>query len=65
LEAHSATAAVAGFTCGRHPRRSGVRLHCVDADAEHAVTRDTLLRWADIRPFLERTRRLKLQALAR
>jgi len=44
---------------------SGVRLHCVDADVEHAFTRDALLRWADIRPFLERTRRLKLEALAR
>jgi predicted nucleotidyltransferase len=44
---------------------SGVRLHCVDADAEHAFTRDALLRFADVRPFLERTRRLKLQALAR
>jgi predicted nucleotidyltransferase len=44
---------------------SGVRLHCVDADAERAFTRNALLRFADIRPFLERTRRLKLQALAR
>lgn len=44
---------------------SGVRLHCVDAAAERAFTRDALLRYADVRPFLERTRRLKLQALAR
>lgn len=44
---------------------SGVRLHCADADAERAFTRDALLRYADVRPFLERTRRLKLQALAR
>ena len=44
---------------------SGIRLHCVDADAERAFTRNALLRYADIRPFLERTRRLKLQALAR
>jgi predicted nucleotidyltransferase len=44
---------------------SGVRLHCADADAERAFTRDALLRHADVRPFLDRTRRLKLQALAR
>ena len=44
---------------------SGVCLHCADADAERAFTRDALLRYADVRPFLERTRRLKLQALAR
>ena len=44
---------------------SGVRLHCADADADRTFARDALLRFADLRPFLERTRRLKLQALAR
>ena len=44
---------------------SGVRLHCADVDADRAFARDALLRFADVRPFLERTRRLKLQALAR
>ena len=44
---------------------SGVRLYCADADADGAFARDALLRFADVRPFLERTRRLKLQALAR
>ena len=43
----------------------GVRVYCADADADHAFARTVQLRLADIRPFLERTRRLKLEALAR
>ena len=40
-------------------------LLCVDADAEHAFRRDVQLRAADLEPFLRRTRRRKLEALAR
>jgi hypothetical protein len=43
----------------------GRRLLCVDAEADHAFVRDVQLRAADLEPFLRRTRRLKLQALAR
>ena len=43
----------------------GRRLVCTDAEAEHAFRRDVQLRAADLRPFLHRTRRVKLQALAR
>jgi len=43
----------------------GQRLYCLDPEADHAFVRTALLRHADLRPFLERTRRLKLQALAR
>jgi hypothetical protein len=43
----------------------GRRLYCADLEADHAFVRTALLRHADLRPFLERTRRLKRQALAR
>lgn len=43
----------------------GVRLYCADEEADHAFVRTALLRYADLKPFLERTRRLKLAALAR
>jgi len=49
---------------GRHVVR-GRRLVCFDPDADHAFVRDVQLRAADLEPFLRRTRRLKLQALAR
>jgi predicted nucleotidyltransferase len=49
---------------GRHVVR-GRRLVCFDAEADHALVRDVQLRAADLEPFLRRTRRLKLQALAR
>lgn len=39
--------------------------YCSDPAALHAFTRMALLRNADLQPFLQRTRRLKLQALAR
>ena len=42
----------------------GRRVHCSDAEAEHAFRRDVQLRAADIAPFLERMRRIKLAALA-
>ena len=43
----------------------GRRLACFDREADHAFVRDVQLRAADLEPFLRRTRRLKLQALAR
>ena len=43
----------------------GRRLFCADAEADHAFLRLTLLRAADLEPFLRRTRRVKLDALAR
>jgi len=41
----------------------GTRLLCRAPALDHAFQRDAQLRYADLRPFLERTRRLKLQAL--
>ena len=43
----------------------GRLVHCADADAEHAFRRDVQLRAADIAPFLDRMRRIKLAALSR
>ena len=43
----------------------GLLVHCADPAAEHAFRRDVQLRAADVAPFLERTRRTKLEALAR
>jgi predicted nucleotidyltransferase len=43
----------------------GVNAYCVSAEADHAFRRDVQLRAADLEPFLRRTRRLKLAALAR
>jgi predicted nucleotidyltransferase len=44
---------------------TGQRVLCRNAEADHAFRRDAQLRYADLRPFLERTRRLKLEALRR
>ena len=49
---------------GAHAVSTGRRLYCADPGADHAFVRTTLLRHADLKPFLERTRRLKLRALA-
>jgi hypothetical protein len=43
----------------------GELLACRDAEAEHAFRRDVQLRAADLAPFLERMRRIKLEALGR
>lgn len=43
----------------------GERLYCADEEADHAFVRTALLRHADLKPFLERTRRLKLATLVR
>lgn len=49
----------------RHIVSAGVRVFCRDAEADHAFVRDTLLKAADLEPFLRRTRRIKLDSLAR
>jgi predicted nucleotidyltransferase len=51
-------------TLGRRIITEGQRLTCLDADADHAFVRDVQLRAADIAPFLARTRRVKLAAIA-
>jgi len=50
---------------GRRVVLDGRRVFCVDPEADHAYRRDVQLRAADLEPFLRRTRRLKLEALAR
>jgi predicted nucleotidyltransferase len=50
---------------GRHVVSRGRRLVCFDREADHALVRDVQLRAADLEPFLQRARRLKLEALAR
>lgn len=40
-------------------------LFCRDAEVDHAFRRDAQLRAADLRPFLERTRAIKRETLAR
>lgn len=42
----------------------GMPLRCLAPSLEHAFRRDVQLRAADLQPFLRRTRRIKLQALA-
>lgn len=43
----------------------GLRVYVADPEADHAARRWALLRAADLEPFLRRTRRIKLDALAR
>jgi hypothetical protein len=43
----------------------GRQVYCADADADRDFRRNTLLRAADLEPFLARMRALKLAALAR
>ena len=44
---------------------TGRRVFCADPEADHAFTRTTLSRAADLEPFLRRMRRIKLDALRR
>lgn len=44
---------------------TGALMRCADQEALHAFTRDAHLRFADLQPFLDRTRRLKLDAILR
>ncbi|MGH9361196.1 MAG: nucleotidyltransferase domain-containing protein [Thermoanaerobaculia bacterium] len=43
----------------------GVRIFLADPEADHAYVRDVQLRAADLAPWLERMRKIKLEALAR
>lgn len=52
-------------TLARHVMTTGRRVALLDGEADHAFLRTTLSRAADIEPFLRRTRRVKLAALAR
>ena len=49
----------------RHIVLDGRRVYCSDAQAEHAFRRDVQLRAADVGPFLDRMRRIKMEALSR
>ncbi len=49
----------------RRVLREGRQVYCSDADADRDFRRDTLLRAADLAPFLARMRALKLAALGR
>lgn len=49
---------------GRRIVTEGRRLVCRDPEIDHAYVRDIQLRAADIQPFLERMRKIKLEALA-
>lgn len=49
---------------GRRIITEGRRLVCRDPEIDHAFVRDVQLRAADILPFLDRMRKLKLEALA-
>lgn len=48
---------------GRRIVTDGRRVFRADPDADFRFVRDVQLRAADLRPFLERTRRIKLEAL--
>jgi uncharacterized protein len=50
---------------GRAIVTRGVRVFCSDPEADHEYVRDVQLRAADLVPFLERMRRIKLEALRR
>lgn len=50
---------------GRAVVTRGVRVFCGDAERDHAFVRDVQLRAADLAPWLERMRRIKLEALLR
>lgn len=43
----------------------GRRIFCSEPEADHVFVRDTLLRAADLDPFLARMRRIKLDAMSR
>lgn len=52
-------------TLARRVVSRGQRIFCADAETDHAFVRDVQLRAADLEPFLRRTRRVKLAAIAR
>lgn len=50
---------------GREIVTNGLRVFVADAQADHAYVRDIQLRAADLAPWLQRMRRLKLERLRR
>ncbi len=48
-----------------HVLASGSALYLADPACDQAFRRTALLRYADLKPFLDRMRRIKLEALAR
>ena len=48
---------------GRHVVTTGIPVYVADTEAGHTFRRDVQLRAADLDPFLERMRRIKLEAL--
>ncbi len=50
---------------GRRIVTTGQRVFCADPGRDHAFLRDVQLRAADLEPFLQRTRQLKLAAIRR
>ncbi len=50
-------------TLVRRIATEGTLVYCTDAETEHALRRDAMLRAADLEPFLARTRRLKLDGM--
>jgi uncharacterized protein len=50
---------------GRAIVTKGKLLYCSDPEQNHASVRDILLMAADLEPFIERMRRIKLEALSR
>lgn len=45
--------------------REGRRVYCADEEADRRFARRAAFRWADLRPWLRRMRRIKAEALAR
>ena len=45
--------------------REGLRIYCANAMTERAFLRDTELKVSDLKPFLDRARKIKLASLAR
>jgi hypothetical protein len=50
-------------TLARHVVLDGIRAFCQDGETDHAFRRDVQLRAADLAPFLDRMRRIKLETL--
>ena len=49
---------------GRRIVTDGRRIYCRDPEIDHAFVRDVQLRAADLQPFIDRMRKIKLEALA-
>lgn len=51
-------------TFGREIVQRGERLLCLEPDLDHDWTRDVQLKAADLDPFLDRMRKIKLEAIS-